>query len=206
MNKYFGLAGIALLVSSTVNAQTIEPSDENGTATGGGAIFAPSDQNVNFFDICYGCDTSGLELAIFDDSVEDPNGASEWLNIDLSGDVVAFGADIGQSMDYTISNKAGDSITLSESDMFQVALRGGDDDDDAEAMGWLRPDSIVCSDQTDSCTTSWDKMMTALLVDVTHDPDLEPGGSPGEVPIPAAMWLLGSGLVGLVGVARRKQA
>lgn len=27
---------------------------------------------------------------------------------------------------------------------------------------------------------------------------------PGEVPVPAAAWLLGSGLVGLVGVARRK--
>ena len=205
MNKYLGLAGIALFVSSTVNAQTIAPSDEDGTATGGGAIFAPSDQNVNFFDICYGCDTSGLELAIFDDSVEDLNGASEWLNVNLSGDVVAFGADIGQSMDYTITNKAGESITLSGNDMFQVGLRDTSGDD---GMGWIRPDSIVCSEQTDSCTTSWDKLMTALAVDVTYNPDLVPGGEPGpgEIPVPAAIWLLGSGLVGLVGVARRKQA
>jgi hypothetical protein len=29
-------------------------------------------------------------------------------------------------------------------------------------------------------------------------------GSTNEVPIPPAMWLLGSGLIGLVGVARRR--
>jgi hypothetical protein len=32
------------------------------------------------------------------------------------------------------------------------------------------------------------------------------GGSPPPVPIPAAIWLLGSGLLGLVGVSRRRRA
>lgn len=31
------------------------------------------------------------------------------------------------------------------------------------------------------------------------------GGTPAAVPLPAAVWLFGSGLVGLVGLARRKQ-
>ncbi|MFA7387228.1 MAG: VPLPA-CTERM sorting domain-containing protein, partial [Thiohalobacteraceae bacterium] len=33
--------------------------------------------------------------------------------------------------------------------------------------------------------------------------DIVDGGTP-EIPVPAAVWLLGSGLIGLVGVARRK--
>ena len=28
----------------------------------------------------------------------------------------------------------------------------------------------------------------------------------GEVPVPAAVWLFGSGLIGLIGIARRKKA
>ena len=37
-------------------------------------------------------------------------------------------------------------------------------------------------------------------------PDLAggPGVNPSAVPVPAAVWLLGSGLVGLIGVARRR--
>jgi hypothetical protein len=31
-------------------------------------------------------------------------------------------------------------------------------------------------------------------------------GAPPEIPVPAAVWLFGSGLLGLVGVARRKKA
>lgn len=199
MNKYLGMAGLALLASS-VNAQPVP------SATGGG-LFSPTDQNVNFLDVCYGCDTTGLELALFDDSVVDLDSATEWLNINLSGDVVAFGSDIGQNMDYTVTNKAGETLTLSGSDMFQIALRGGTDDDE-ETTGWTRPDdSIVCSDQTDSCMLSWDEMMASLLVDVKYDADLTPGGgNGGVVPVPAAVWLLGSGLVGLVGVARRKRS
>ena len=33
-----------------------------------------------------------------------------------------------------------------------------------------------------------------------------PGPGPGPIPIPAAVWLFGSGLLGLVGVARRRRA
>ena len=33
-----------------------------------------------------------------------------------------------------------------------------------------------------------------------------PGSLPPQVPVPAAMWLFGSGLIGLVGVARRKKS
>ena len=36
--------------------------------------------------------------------------------------------------------------------------------------------------------------------------NLDSVGGPGEVPLPAAVWLFGSGLIGLIGFARRKKA
>lgn len=196
MKSYGLLAGLALTASATANA----------------AFLAPTDGNVNFFDICYGCDTSGIEIGIFDDSVTGDGSGADFLSVDLAGDVLTFdptiyATDYGSATEFTVTNNAGDTLTLSESDVFQIALREG-------GGGWHSPSSLVCADSTDSCTTSWDGAMTALLVDVMEGrvPDeggIDNGNGNGEVPpipVPAAAWLLGSGLIGMVGVARRKRA
>jgi len=47
---------------------------------------------------------------------------------------------------------------------------------------------------------SWTSKVNSLKVWAVHDGDIS------AVPVPAAIWLFGSGLIGLAGIARRKKA
>lgn len=187
MNIQGVCAGLLLTVSASANA----------------AIFSPTDQNVNFFNICFSCDTTGLELGLFDDSVVSFAG-QPWLSVNVAGDVVDFSPTIGQNTDYNLTNNAYDSdplgvhntLTLSGNDNFQLALRRGAPGD-ANFIAWSLADSVVCSTATSSCTASWDFGTNELIVDVQLAT---------VVPVPAAIWLLGAGLAGLVGVAQRRTA
>ena len=50
--------------------------------------------------------------------------------------------------------------------------------------------------------------LSASVAEATEDPGVTATGTIGTsaVPVPAAVWLFGSGLLGLIGIARRKQA
>lgn len=154
-------------------------------------VFAPTDQNVNVFQNTTG-GVSGLQVGMFDDS--DTAFAGPFLNVDITnGDTLAFSPTIGASTNYTVTNYAGGTLTLSGNDSFSFGLR-------QSAGAWMGPDNVVCNARTHSCQVAWNGYSSNLVVDVSQ---VVP---PASVPVPAALWLFGSGLLGLIGVSRRDGA
>ena len=146
-------------------------------------VFAPTDGDVNFFNN----DLSGSTLlAMFDDS--DTSFTGDNLSIPLPEVItVTAGGDSGG--DYTAVNEdtpTPATLNLTGSDWFILAIStdGG--------ANWSGDTGVTIRG-----TNSYDVHFSdgsILEVDAR------------VVPVPAAVWLFGSGLLGLVGVARRKAA
>jgi len=176
--KYL-MIGFAFLVSESAYAVS--------------TVFFPTNQNVNFVATVNGGST-GLELGMFDDANTGFTGTN-FLQIALGNDTATFAPTIGQNVDYTITNSSdigsptNNSATLLGSDLFILGMR-----DTTISASWMDPDAIVCNSQNGTCSVSWSGLSTELIVDIQ------------PVPVPAALWLFGSGLLGLVGIARRKAA
>jgi hypothetical protein len=152
------------------------------------STFQPNDQTVNFFNV-QGASNTDLQLAMFDDL--DTGFTGSLLNIAITGDVASFDPTIGQAVDYTVTNNNSDTLTLLGSDQFILGLR----DAVGGTFGWTQPTDVTCTATTNSCTASWSVAgTTELVVDVQLAP----------VPVPAAAWLFGSGLLGLTMVGRRR--
>jgi hypothetical protein len=172
------LASFALFASASANA----------------VIFAPTDQNVNFINFGITGNAAGLELGIFEDTLVSFAG-QPWLSVNVTGDVIDFSPVIGQNTNYTLTNNASNMFTLLGSDHFQLALRRGVPSD-PDFIAWSLADSVSCNGANNTCFVSWILGTTQLVVDIeTVNP----------VPVPAAVWLFGSGLIGLAGVARRRK-
>jgi len=138
-------------------------------------IFAPTDPNVNFFL----ADLSGGMLALFDDSDQAYAGAS--LTIGLPG-IIGFAGPF--SGNHIAVNSSGDTLALTGNNHFILGLSfdGG--------TTWLADTSVV-SLGANAYQVFFDSN-SVVQVDVQ------------VIPVPAAVWLFGSGVLGLVAVARRK--
>jgi hypothetical protein len=142
-------------------------------------IFAPTDGDLNFMFGSLG----GGTLAMFDDSDQSYLGLN--LVVDVPG-IVGIAGPFANN-DHIASNTNG-SLTLTGSDQFILGLNIGGN--------WLADTSVV-SIGANAYQVSFDNAGTLVQVDVRI---VAP-----PVPVPAAVWLFGSGLLGLVGIARRKK-
>lgn len=169
-------------------------------------IWAPTNEDTDFIVLDFGdIDLNGATLALFDDGDigflnplvigNGSDGGEVWFDPPppATGDILATSYD-------TDGNMTG-SLLLSDSNEFTLAVTR-----DA-GTSWL-------SD------TSWEKVGTdSYLIRFNEEVPCGPDAVPGErcmdkaavlgvdlqpIPVPAAVWLFGSGLLGLVGVARRR--
>lgn len=149
-------------------------------------VWAPTNNDVDFiqWDLL-GLTTDGGTLAMFD-------------NGDLGGTALVIGADGGHveftasGSDYTaelfdVNNVSGGSIILTGDSNFELGMDYG--------QGYITDTSWAAVSSPDTYLITFAAKSAegmTLAVDVQ------------AVPVPAAAWLFGSGLIGLVGVARRR--
>jgi hypothetical protein len=140
-------------------------------------VFAPTDGDVNFL---FSTLTSSTLLAMFDDS--DVTYAGSSLDIPVP-ELITFSGPDGFG-DWTATNEAAVSLNLTGSPNFILGIStdGG--------TTWSGDTSVSSVGANAYNVTFSDG--TVLEVDVRI------------VPIPAAVWLFGSGILGLVAVGRRR--
>lgn len=182
--KHMITAAALVFAASTVTAAT---------------TWAPTNTDTDFIqlelpgipDAFPGIETNGGILALFDDSDFGGNA----LVIGQNGGHVVFSDNLDGSWNaevFDIANTSGGSITLSDNYNFKLGVDwGAGYFGDTNASLLSSPDTyLIVFDGFDA----QDRPRSGATLAV----DLAP------IPVPAAVWLFGSGLLGLVAVARRR--
>ena len=154
------------------------------TAANSSTVFTPTDGDVNFLF----SKIAGYDLYMFDDDhIGNEAGAANRLLLNVPELVTIAG--LGGGGNFVATDEASNTLTLTGSANFFIALQN------TSTGAWLR-DSNVTSFGTNSYYVAFENQDGEyLVVDVAEVP---------QVPVPAAAWLFGSGLIGLVGIARRR--
>jgi hypothetical protein len=152
--------------------------------------WTPTDGDVNFsFTLATGSSLAIFDLDDFDGSKSDPLLVNNGLNTGV--DTVDI--DLAAGSDYTATSVvSSDSITLFNDNEFVVVT--------TDTSGtWYEPiDWFVAAPNTNIYNIIFANGAVLQIDAVASNP-------PSEIPVPAAVWLFGSGLLGLAGVARRKK-
>jgi hypothetical protein len=144
-------------------------------------VFAPTDGNINFIADTFNV---GTELAMFDDSDVFYNSGT-FLTITPLPENVAITSGGTAPGDFTAENEALTKLNLTGSNLFRLGISTDN------GITWVG-DISTSPAGTDLLNVTFSDG-TVLSVDIK------------VVPIPPAVWLFGSGLLGLVGIARRRK-
>ena len=163
------------------------------TAATAATIWAPTNIDTDF--IQFGSiTTNGGILALFDDS---DSGFGNALEIGQDGGQVVFTDNMDGSWNaevFDVSNVSGGSLTLTGNTNFSLGIDWG--------AGYFGDTnfSLISSPDTYLIVFYGFNNLGDRISGNTQAVDLAP------IPVPAAVWLFGSGIIGLIGVARRKKA
>ena len=167
-------------------------------------VWHPTNEDTDFIQLDFGgpgpgsgISTNGGTLAMFDD---DTGLTGPALEIGDAGGHVVFTDNMDGSWNaevFDVTNTSGGSITLFGDDArFELGISW-----DGGSTYWGDTDYSLQS-SPDTYLIVFDDLSVPgrPRTGVTLAVDLAP------IPVPAAVWLFGSGLLGLVGVARRRRA
>ncbi len=184
MKIFFYLASAALIMVATSTNAT---------------VWHPTNEDTDFIQLDFGgsgqrlgISTNGGTLALFDD---DTGFGGPALVIGDSGGHVVFTDNLDGSWNaevFDVTNTSGGSITLSNDANFVLGMDWG--------LGYFGDTNAALVSAPDTYLIVFDGAdgFERPISGNTLAVDLAP------IPVPAAVWLFGSGLLGLVGVARRR--
>lgn len=165
-------------------------------AANASTVFSPTDSDINTIDLALG--GNGYSLFMFDNDVANFATASEKLEV-KNGSVITFTTETGgYKAEDTNPTTNGGSMSLSTNDWFIFAVTN-----DGGATWVADTGASETTSGSNIWLVSFGDSGTSLEVDVTREGTITTPAT--VVPVPAAVWLFGSGLLGLVGVARRRR-
>ena len=145
------------------------------------SVFVPTDGDINFALETGDLNNMGYTLSIFDDAGD--IGVNPGLAVSVP-ELIYWDANITQLHDATLT----DTLTIADGD-FVLAIYDGS----SWTGGDINYASIFTVPEANTYAITFGGMSGfELVIDLT------------PIPVPAAVWLLGTGLIGFAGVARRR--
>ena len=216
-------SGHAALVNYSQNFETLNQADATALMIDGWRIFTnvyDTDKTTLLYDDGVFVAPNGgagfstitvadanKQLKVFSDYTNTDQGEGKWIEALVFQQQLISAADVGSILSFTFDVKQGDQIP------------------DSSSTAFLKTSSSGSSLDTTAYGTDWGTETLSLTIDNSMVGELAQFGftatatnyrasgvlydnisfSSSVVPVPGAVWLMMSGLIGLVGVARRRK-